>query len=116
MTERQKLLASYLLNQNEWASQARILEDLELYTNAREIRSDVRALNKSEFSYLIISSKNGYAIANEDQAVAYLNSKKRTALRMLDLHNSMLRKLQNNGQVKVNNADNLVEMRTVCEK
>lgn len=116
MTERQKLLASYLLNQTEYASQKQILTDLPVYTNAREIRSDVRDLNNGGFSYIIISNAKGYAIASQEEARVYLETKKKTALRMLELYSKIERKLQNNGQAKFNNANNIVELKTVCEK
>ena len=114
MEERQKILASYLLNANGYVSQKQIMEDLpSYYTNERQIRADVRALHAGTFSRIIVSGDEGYAIATEEQAKEYLEKKRKTALRMLALYSSVQKKLQNDGQLKVNNADNIVEM-TVC--
>lgn len=115
MNERQRKLAAYLLQAKGYVSQKQIKEDLPEYENERLIRMDVRALNKGSFSFIIVSGDEGYKIASGEEAEAYLEKKKKTALRMLELYESVRHKLQNNGQLKANNADNLVEVQTVCE-
>lgn len=116
MNERQRLLASYLLQAEGYSSQKQIMEDLPVYTNAREIRRDVRELNNGEFSYIIVSGNKGYAIASEEKARAFLEKKHKTALRMLSLYESLKHKFQNDGQTKINNADNIIQVHTVCDK
>lgn len=114
LNKRQRTLAGYLLQNSGYASQKQIKDDL-AYEDTRTIRSDVRAINCSEFGFLIISGNEGYAIATKEEAVAFLAKKQKTAMRMLKLASTMRHKLQNNGQLKVNNASNLVEARTVCD-
>lgn len=115
MNERQRLLASYLLQANGYSSQKQIMSDLPVYTNERDIRRDIRDLNNGEFSYIIVSGNSGYAIATKEQAEAYIERKCKTAKRMLALAAKAQYKLQNNGQIKTNNANNFIEVRTVCE-
>ena len=114
MNERQKILAAYLLQREGYVSQKQIKEDLN-YESERTIRSDVRELNNGSFSYIIVSGDDGYAIATQEQAEAYLAKKRKTAMRMLRLASNIRHKLQNNGQLKVNNASNIVEAKTVCD-
>ena len=114
LNTRQRTLAGYLLINSGYVSQKQIKDDL-AYADTRTIRSDVRAINCSEFGYLVVSGNDGYAIANHEEAVAFLAKKQKTAMRMLKLASTMRHKLQNNGQLKVNNASNLVEARTVCD-
>lgn len=116
MNDRQRTLAAYLLQAKGYVSQKQIMADLPDYTSERTIRADVRQLNSGSFSYIIVSSDDGYSIASEDEAKAYLERKRKTALRMLELYHKVQRKLQNNGQLKANNADNIVEVQTVCAK
>ena len=114
MNDRQRTLASYLLQRKDWVSQKQIKDDLH-YTNERLIRADVQALNKGAFSYIIVSGDDGYKIADQGEAEAYLAKKRKLALGILARTEKMRHKLQNNGQLKVNNADNLVEVKTVCD-
>lgn len=115
MNDRQRTLAAYLLQAKGYVSQKQIQADLPEYENERLIRADVRALNNGSFSYIIVSGDEGYAIATQEQAEAYLEKKRKTALRMLILAEKVKNKLQNNGQLKANNADNIVEVKTVCD-
>lgn len=115
MNERQRTLVSYLLNAGGFVSQKQIKADL-AYADTRLIRADVRAINNGEFSYIIVSGDDGYSIASQEEAEAYLAKKRKTALRMLALAEKLRHKLGNNGQLKINNAGNLVEARTVCDK
>lgn len=115
MNERQRTLAAYLLQAKGYVSQKQIQEDLPEYASERTIRSDVRQLNSGSFSFIIVSKDAGYKIANQEEAEEYLERKRKTALRMLLLAESVKHKLQNNGQVKANHADNLVEVKTVCD-
>lgn len=116
MNERQRTLAAYLLQAKGYVSQKQIMEDLPEYISERTIRADVRELNSGSFSYIIVSGDDGYSIATQEQAEAYLEKKRKTALRMLALAEKVRHKLQNNRQVKFNNADNIVEVQTVCVK
>lgn len=116
MNDRQRTLAAYLLQAKGYVSQKQIMDDLPEYVNDRLIRADVRALNNGAFSYIIVSNDDGYSIASEEEAREYLDRKRRTALRMLEYYHKVQRKLQNNGQLKANNADNIVEVQTVCAK
>jgi len=115
MNERQRTLAAYLLQSKGYVSQKQIQADLPEYENERLIRADVRALNNGSFSYIIVSGDDGYKIANQQEAEEYLDKKRKTALRMLALAESVRNKLRNNGQAKINNASNIVEVKTVCD-
>lgn len=116
MNERQRKLAAYLLQAEDYVSQRQIMADLPEYNNERLIRADVRSLNAGSFSYIVVSGDEGYKIANHEEVEEYLDKKRKTAIRMLALAESVRHKLQNNGQLKVNNASNIVEVKTVCQE
>lgn len=117
MNDRQRRLASYLLLQKTYTSQLSIMAEMPEYNgNMRLLRRDIRELNNGEFSMIICSNADGYKIATKEEAQEYYDIKRKTALRMLALAEKVHHKLQNNGQAKVNNADNVVEVKTVCEK
>lgn len=114
LNKRQKTLASYLLANKGYISQKQIKEDL-AYDDTRTIRRDVRDINCGEFGFIIVSGNKGYAIASQEEAEAYLEKKRKTALRMLKLARSVQLKLQANGQLMFNNASNIVEGKTVAD-
>lgn len=118
MNERQKKLASYLLVQDDYVSQDEIIDGLAEYRGGdkRLLRSDIKALRCGEFSKIIISNSKGYKIAeSKEEARQYLEAKWQEIKRELAKYYVERDKIANHGQMKRNNADNLVEVKT-CEK
>lgn len=119
MNDRQKKLIAYLLDRDGFTSQDQIAEDLSDYSllkDKRTLRRDVREINSGEFTKLIISNANGYKIATKEEAQEYLDRKQKTALRMLKLYSTMRDKLGKDGQTKVNNAGQIIELKPTCDR
>lgn len=116
MTERQKSLYCYLLEQSttteDFITKEAISRDLkELYPRHKEktnehnssafcnIREDVAALNQEESTIIIASSPKGYRVATGTEAAKYADHLMKKSLRSLKRAWKVVKKLQNNGQM-----------------
>lgn len=115
MNLRQKRLYEYLLKQRGdfYISKEQICNDLfEEYPRHLEVNSehnsntfnilrhDVREINLSDADKIIVSSRFGYKIGNEEESKKYIDSRFKTALRMLKVTWNLKKKFQDNGQIK----------------
>lgn len=120
LNNRQKGLYKYLLTKStstsDFISKEEICKDLEqLYPRSSEkrnehnstiyswIRADIKAINdQPEGDYKIVASnKDGYKIANREEAEKYLSRRFKANLRALKRTNQMAKKLGLNGQFDI---------------
>ena len=74
--------------------------DSTVYSN---LRKDIRAINCDEkYNYIIVSSAQGYKLADEEELQKYLGKKYKTALRMLKLIHILEKKASLDGQFTIN--------------
>lgn len=65
------------------------------------LRKDIRAINEcATIQKIIVSNRNGYKIANEKEAIAYYQKRRRDALKILCRVNDVKTRIKNNGQMR----------------
>lgn len=112
ITERQLKLYNYLLNRNGWANRIDILNDLKaeydfvdngnLYRNsaAKGLTQDIRALNNNpDIRKLVIyNSKLGIKIADQQEALEFMQRNYISNMKRLQKHYRLQEKLNKHGQ------------------
>lgn len=128
LNERQKSLYKFLIDKattNEFISKEEICTSLqELYPRNEEktnehasssfsrIRKDVRTINGSDAYKIIVSNHKGYKVANEQEAIDYLDRRFKRDLKSLKINWNLRNKINRNGQLTVTRDDFLNEIQT----
>lgn len=91
-------------------------ETSELYsTSYRQLRRDIRAINSSDAENIIISDTNGYKVANEEEAIKFIERRIKRDCKSLKINWNLKRKIGNNGQFHFSD-DTLKEIKTFVEQ
>ena len=132
LNERQKRLYKFLLDKsttNEYISKEEICTNLkELYPRNEEktnehsssafalIRKDVRAINSSDAYKIVISSKKGYKIATEPEAINYIERRFKRDLKSLKVNWNLKSKIGLNHQLTIKGDEVYKEIQTFVER
>lgn len=88
----------------------------ELYSSSyRQLRRDIRAINSSDVENIIISDIKGYKVANEDEAIKFIERRIKRDCKSLKINWNLKRKIGNNGQFHFSD-DTLKEIKTFVEQ
>ena len=111
---RQEALYNFLLNRGDlWTSMERCTDCINLYpafftgyyhnSNARrELTDDIAAINRDpKYQKIIIHGNEGIKLATEEEAISYLKSRKKEAIRMLSLVSSIAKKISRDQQLNL---------------
>lgn len=113
LTTRQWMLYRYLKSQykrNEFISKEEISEHLpKLYgfdkskdRNCRTLEQDIRKINESdEIQKIIVSSRFGYKIGNQEEVVKYINNRFNREFKNLKLDWKLVNKVKLNKQTRL---------------
>lgn len=132
LNERQKSLYKFLIDKattNEFISKEEICTSLsELYPRNEEktnehasssfsrIRKDVRTINGSDAYKIIVSNHKGYKVANEQEAIDYLDRRFKRDLQSLKINWNLRKKIGRDGQLTAISDDKWMEVHTFLKE
>lgn len=134
LNNRQKKLYQFLLDKsdsNRFISKDEICTTLSKFyprneenstvnnsTAFRQLRKDIREINRSDVEKIVIydMTDGGYKIADEKEAIEFIDSRFRKDLRSLKINWNLRRKVGNNNQLQAKNENLLEFVKTFVER
>ena len=111
---RQEALYSFLLSRgNVWTSMEQCTDSISLYPAfftgyyhnspaRRALTEDISWINRDpQYDKIIIHGNDGIKIATEEEAIAYLKSRKKEAIKMLSMVSAIAKKISRDQQLNL---------------